>query len=519
MDLTDILEYDKVIIQCHDNPDADALACAFAISAFLKEHNRANEIIYSGYAPISKANLKLMLSELEIEARYIPKSDSQFSVLNSQLLLIVDGQYGAGNVKKFNAANVAVIDHHIQETPVQETQPSAQGTLPPVRQHDIRPFLGSCSTLVWQLLKNAGFDMAKHRDVSTALYYGLYTDTGELSEIIHPLDMDARDSLRFDAALTRKLKNCNLAANDLTMAGRSLLSGRLFPETNSAVFSAEPCDPNILGFISDLALQVETIDTCAVFCEINGGVKLSVRSCVKEIMANELAQRLCEGCGSGGGHAGKAGGFISGDFISKSGLSVSDFLSLRYQKYFCEYDLIYAGKYKPDISEFETFVKLKIPVGYVQTQDVYPAGTEMIVRTLEGDSHIISDKDTYIMVGIRQEIYPIKREKFEKSYERLYGAYSPIAALLPEKHYAPSVKNRREGVSENIEKYIRPCVSKGETEIYAKRLTKRAKVFTAWNPESYMYGAPGDWLALRKDDMNDVYIIENSIFFATYGKK
>ena len=556
MDINDILKYDKVFIQCHDNPDADALACAFAISTFLKERGKASEIIYSGYAPISKANLKLMIDELDIETRYIPKTaaadilNAQCTTHNAQLnachgdtvpdpecretcphdlaavrqrsqflLLIVDGQYGAGNVKKFDAANVAVIDHHIQETPVQETQSSAQGTLLPVRQHDIRPFLGSCSTLVWLLLKNAGFDFSKHADVSTALYYGLYTDTGELSEIIHPLDMDARDSLRFNAALTRKLKNCNIAAGDLTLAGKSLLNGRLHPETHSAVFFAEPCDPNILGFISDLALQAETIDTCVVFCEINGGVKLSVRSCVKEVMANELAQRLCEGGGSGGGHSGKAGGFISGGFIGQSGLTALDFLTARYRNYFGEYDHYFAGKYKPDIREFETFVKLKIPVGYVRTEDIYPAGTEMIVRTLEGDSHIVSDKDTYIMVGIRQEVYPIKREKFEKSYERLYGAYSPRADLLPEKHYPPNVKNRREGVSENIEKYIRPCVSKGETEIYAKQLTKRAKVFTAWNPESYMYGAPGDWLALRKDDMNDVYIIENSIFFATYGKK
>ena len=27
-----------------------------------------------------------------------------------------------------------------------------------------------------------------------------------------------------------------------------------------SVFEAEPCDPNVLGFISDLALQVDNID-------------------------------------------------------------------------------------------------------------------------------------------------------------------------------------------------------------------------------------------------------------------
>ena len=505
-DLNEITKFDNVVIQCHDNPDADALASAYALSRFLKGHEKDSEIIYSGYAPISKANLKLMLSELCIEARFIPKTDQSFQIPDSSLLIIVDGQYGAGNVRKFAAANVAVIDHHVPE-----------GTPPALS--DIRPYLGSCSTLVWVLLKKAGFSFLRHRKTSTALYYGLYTDTGSLTEISHPLDRDIRDSLRFDIALIKKLKNCNITHNDLLLAGKSLLNSRVHHESNSAVFYADPCDPNILGFISDLALQVETIETCVVFCEVSGGVKLSVRSCVKEVMASELAQRLCEGGGNGGGHADKAGGYISADFVAKSGMDPLEFMSKRFQNYFGEYDLIYAEKYKADLAEFGIYVKLKIPVGYVRTVNIYPAGTEITMRTIEGDEHVISDKETYIMVGIRQEVYAIKREKFERSYKTLKGAYSPRLDLLPEKHYAPSVKNRAEGVSKNIEKFIRPCVSRGTVEIYAKQLKKRTKVFNSWNPEGYMFGAPGDWIAIRKDDLHDVYIIENTIFFATYAAR
>ena len=37
-----------------------------------------------------------------------------------------------------------------------------------------------------------------NRNLATALYYGLYTDTGEFTEITHSLDRDLRDDADFD---------------------------------------------------------------------------------------------------------------------------------------------------------------------------------------------------------------------------------------------------------------------------------------------------------------------------------
>ena len=42
------------------------------------------------------------------------------------------------------------------------------------------------------------------------------------------------------------------------------------------------------------------------------------------------------------------------------------------------------------------------------------------------------------------------------------------------------------------------------------------KVFTEWDEEKYMLGNEGDYLAVRKDDIHDVYIIEKNIFRKTY---
>ena len=38
MTLKDLLCYKDIVIQCHDNPDADALASGFALHSFFAKH-------------------------------------------------------------------------------------------------------------------------------------------------------------------------------------------------------------------------------------------------------------------------------------------------------------------------------------------------------------------------------------------------------------------------------------------------------------------------------------------------
>ena len=84
---------------------------------------------------------------------------------------------------------------------------------------------------------------------------------------------------------------------------------------NSESLMPEPCDPNILGFISDLALQVEGIDVWLVYNALKDGYKRSVRSCHKEVHADEFVAFLTKGIGQGGGHIDKSGGFVDGDLL------------------------------------------------------------------------------------------------------------------------------------------------------------------------------------------------------------
>ena len=58
--LSDFCRYQKVVIQCHDNPDADALASGFALRWFLAKKGVDVRFVYGGANPITKSNLVLM---------------------------------------------------------------------------------------------------------------------------------------------------------------------------------------------------------------------------------------------------------------------------------------------------------------------------------------------------------------------------------------------------------------------------------------------------------------------------
>ena len=145
------------------------------------------------------------------------------------------------------------------------------------------------------------------------------TYTDNFTEVSHPLDKDLRDDAVSDRSQITRFRNANLSLKELEIAGLALINYQYNETYRYAVAMAKPCDPNILGMISDLMLEVDTVDTCLVYSIQPFGVKISVRSCVKEVKAGELAE-----------------------------------------------------------------------MGYVDADQVFPLGTKICVRTLEGDLDVIT---------------------------------------------------------------------------------------------------------------------------------
>ena len=322
MKLSKLLQYNQIIVQCHDNPDADAIASGFGVYTYLKMHGKKVRLVYGGRNVIRKSNLVMMIKELEIPIENVRHTSGEEP---AELLVTVDCQYGEGNVTHYPAENVAVIDHH-----------RVSKKLPKL--HEVQSNLGACSTLVWNMLKEEGFDPNEYENLATALYYGLYTDTGNLEEIYHEKDMELRDNAKYNSGLITKLRNANISIEELETAGAALLRCDYNEQYRFAVVKAGPCDPNVLGLISDMVLEVDAIDVCVVFSVLSNGVKLSIRSCEEGIKANELAAKLCMGLGSGGGHYIKAVVLFGlTALISFVGIKLYDVIEKEIGDKYCEY--------------------------------------------------------------------------------------------------------------------------------------------------------------------------------------
>lgn len=498
MKLSDLLVYEKITLQCHDNPDADALASAFGLYCYFKSKDKDVQIVYGGRNPIQKSSLLLMMNQLGIEANYYPDKNIYFQ----GLLITVDCQYGESNTTPFESDKVAIIDHH---------QP---GTIPKADPEytEIHSYLGSCSTLIWQMLIREEFPVTDDHKLCTALYYGLMTDTSNFVELKHPIDRDMQDAIPHNAGLISRLINSNISLKELEIAGVALIRYVYNEEYHYAVVHSQPCDPNLLGLINDLVLQVDTIDTSVIFNETSDGFKFSVRSCVKETNADELAMVIAEGVGGGGGHKDKAGGFVSASRLAATfgSADMDTFLGMRLNAYFSSTEIIHTDKYIIDKSKLKEYVKKDIIVGVVDPLSFLPENTNITIRTLEGDINTVVDSNCYIMIGIHGEAYPIKKTKFNNSYAIVSDEYSC------QTDYNPKVINRDDNTTIDLVEYAKSCKAKQITHIMAMETDHRVKIFTEWDSDNYMLGKPGDFMACRTDDYSDVYIIARNIFFETY---
>ena len=504
MNLSDLLVFNNIVIQCHDNPDADAIASGYAVYTYLRDHGKNGRFIYSGKNRISKSNLVYLVETMDIPIEFESEG-----IGNPELLLMVDCQYGEGNVTSFPARKVAIIDHH----------QVAKGKILP-EMFEIQSGYGSCCTIIWDMMRKEGYEPSNM--VSTAMYYGLFTDTNALSEISHPLDRDMLDQIHFDKALIRRLNGMNITLEEAKIAGIALLGVEFHPENRYAILEAQPCDPNILGLISDFFLSVDTVDVCLVYSVLDYGVKFSVRSDTPEVRADEFAAYIARGIGSGGGHMDKAGGFLQNELLKQNYESyanasekervaaVTPILREKMHNYYVDMDIIYCGKTKVNRRGAKEYVKLPIKQGYAIPSEFLPMGQKILVRSLEGDKELKVEKDTVIMIGIKGEVWWTNTKKFSEAYKKLRGNYNFKL------DYSPTIKDISTTETIDLIPHAHMCMSNGGSRIMAKPLTNETKIFQKGSKLEYFKGYPGDMMAWRTTDPDDMYIIRKDIFEQSY---
>lgn len=495
MRLKDLITYPEIFIQCHDNPDADSLASAYGLYLYFISKDIPTRILYAGKNKIQKPNLLMMIKEFKIPIDYFP---SEIMSVNG-LLLTVDCTYGENNVSRIKADAYASIDHHDVSFDM--------------KMSEIRPYLGSCSTLVWDMLKADKFPIYENSKLSTALYYGLMTDTGNFTEELHPLDYDMKDSLHFDQTVITRLINSNISIKELEIAGLALIKHIYNDDHRYAIVHCAPCDPNILGIISDLVIQVDKIDTCLVYNDTDDGFKLSVRSCIKEVRANELVQYITEGIGSGGGHHDKAGGFIlkSAYEAAHPTITTETYFGLKLSNYFDNCQIIYAPEYSFDSSDAKEYVKKDIILGFVPMKDLGKINTVIVIRTISGDLSVKIKENCYIVMDPFGSVSIVKDSDFDSLYRTTEETYKCSA------YYSPSVRLSGDENIVHLEEIASACRLKVKPHVFAKPINGRVKLFTLDNPERYQLGKNSDFMICPTDNKKDVRIVSHNLFYEQYS--
>ena len=493
MILEELLLYDRVTIQCHDNPDADAIASGYGLYCFFRDRGKDTRLVYSGRNQVKKANLLLMVERLHIPLEYLPQPEETVE----GLLITVDCQYGAGNVTKFPAQEIAVIDHHPLEIICTERM-------------RLQPSLGSCATLVWTMLQEMNYPVEQNKDLGTALYYGLFMDTNQFSELSNPVDMDMRESLNFDKNQVSLFRNSNISLKELEIAGVAMLRCNYNDDYQFAVIHSQPCDPNVLGLISDFLLQVAGVNTCAVYNEDSGGYKFSVRSCIREVNASELSDYLSEGIGSGGGHVEKAGGYISMKLYEEKypTLHSEAYFNNRMTQYFDNFAIVYAKERMFPVEEGRKYRRRKAPLACLKASDLSELGKIVSVRTQNGTMDIDTGKGGYFTLEQSGELHLVSEKRFGRILEM-----SDLS--LPEDYcsnigYIPRVKDGRDGSNHLLTEYVHMSMPTDAFCIYARKLEQGVKVFPVWDEDTYMTGRAGDYLAASEDDLHNMFIESES---------
>ena len=499
-DLKSILSgYDKVYIQTHNFPDADAIASACGLKRLIDSFQQPAEIIFFGNNTF-KPNIDNMVNRYRIKMTVIGEG---FEIGPNELLFVVDGQYGAGNVIRVEAKNIAVIDHHHEEKSIN------------LLYQDVQPKIGACTTIIYHLLKQ--YDVQIDTSLATILYFGILMDTDTFTGKMTTLDNEAKTDLEsiYDKKAIDYLRLSSMSFDDLKIYANGILKTERY---NQIVFSCiDECDDNLLGHISDLFSEIDGVDIVVVYSPRGNGYKLSIRSYHDYITAEEITRELTDGFGSGGGHTNKAGGYIFKERYDKSYPKVSFGLYIRSKTidYCREVRLLVTGKDDPFAlfghDKFFRAKKKQIYLRYLCLHD-YFADEIVTIKTLEGI--VTAAKDDKVIIGVKNEVWPISSELFLQKYQTVHDNKINCLSDSQIDEYGISLQSDSKilRITKNNITDFNVCLTSDGAEVYALKLNEIVKVRSSWGD---FLAKKGDYLLIN--NMNDYYICDQEIFELTYN--
>lgn len=291
-ELIDMCRGQKIYIQTHNFPDADAIGSAFGLQKLLERYGIESKLCYAGR--IDKLSTSRMLEEFGITM--YSYEEIRDHMKESDPIICVDSQKNGGNILDFIGDEIACVDHHPTFVPQE------------YRYKDVS-ITGACATLIAEYYMELGIQ--PEENVASALLYGLKMDTLQFSRGVTERDIKAFDflfPLHNMAKLTRLEQN-TMAFQDLKAFGAAIEHIQVFESFGFTIIPFA-CPDALIATLADFILALNEVDVVAVVSEREDGLKLSVRSEVEEVHSGCLIRDALAGIGNAGGHACMAGGLI-----------------------------------------------------------------------------------------------------------------------------------------------------------------------------------------------------------------
>ena len=284
----------RLLIMPHNDPDPDAIAAAMALKYLLSQAaGLETTLVYQGI--IGRAENRALVRQLGHPLRPLAQAD----LARPAQIILVDTQPGAGNNPWTpDMVVAAVIDHH----PPRQTAAQAAFV-------DVRPNMGASATIMLEYLTAAGLPLPP--TLATALFYGIKTDTRDLSRGATPTDVAAYFALQpqIDIDMLTEIERAQVPAAYFKNFADTLTSTRLYNRT-AITYLGTMNYPDLAAEMADLLARLEKVDWVICLGVFGSQLMLAVRAPGQNGGAGQLVQAIVQQEGTAGGHGSMAGGQI-----------------------------------------------------------------------------------------------------------------------------------------------------------------------------------------------------------------
>ncbi|HKJ30195.1 MAG TPA: bifunctional oligoribonuclease/PAP phosphatase NrnA [Balneolales bacterium] len=296
-----IKSHKRIGVFSHIRPDGDAIGSLIAFCLWLQK----NDIAVYGFNDDGPVHNTVWLTE------YFPiqKPDKE-AVDKCDAYVFLDGNipYRFGRFGQYTLDTgkpCYLIDHHPDPVPVYDFVYSVESA-------------SSTAELVYQVFEESGDLELIDTGVAKAIYTGLMTDTGSfrfdsVSPRVHDIVADLMRRGHFTPNEVHELVYDRRTLNQMRLLGRVLKTIELYADNQISTITvtqemleATGCTyDDTEGFIA-YPLSINGVKAAVLFCEMDGKVKLSLRSKCG-LLANTWARIF-----GGGGHKRAAGAWHPG---------------------------------------------------------------------------------------------------------------------------------------------------------------------------------------------------------------